>query len=137
MLNKALVLIAEDQPFIALDLALAIEDAGGTVVGPAATVDEALAIIDGHTVAAAILDVNLGAEDISPVAEILLTRNIPVIIQTGVDVPPGLAARYPDLIVHIKPCVAAQLVGQLVTLIASGTGPAPLDAGHAASKGAP
>ncbi len=119
MLNKALVLIAEDEPFIALDLALAIEDVGGTVVGPAATVQEALALIDGQTVAAAILDVNLGAHDISPVAEILLTLNIPVILQTGVEAPPELAARFPDLIVHIKPCVAANLVAQLVTLVAN------------------
>ncbi len=119
MLNKALVLIAEDEPFIALDLALAIEDVGGTVIGPAATVEEALALIDGQTVAAAILDVNLGAQDISPVAEILLTLNIPVILQTGVEAPPELAARFPDLIVHIKPCVAANLVAQLVTLVAN------------------
>ncbi len=119
MLNKALVLIAEDEPFIALDLALAIEDVGGTVVGPAATVQEALALIDGQTVAAAILDVNLGAHDISPVAEILLTLNVPVILQTGVEAPPELAARFPDLIVHIKPCVAANLVAQLVTLVAN------------------
>ena len=119
MLNRALILIAEDEPFIALDLALAIEDVGGTVVGPAATVEEALALIDGQTVEAAILDVNLGAQDISPVAEILLTLNIPVILQTGVEAPPELVARFPDLIVHIKPCVAANLVAQLVTLVAN------------------
>lgn len=138
MLNNALVLIAEDEPFIALDLALAIEDVGGTVVGPAATVEEALALIDGRTVAAAILDVNLGDKDISPVAEILLTLNIPVIFQTGFEVPPGLAARFPDLIVHIKPCVAAKLVAQLATLIASGCGaPSAVPPGRAASFDAP
>ena len=119
MLNNALILIAEDEPFIALDLALAVEDAGGTVVGPAASVAEALALIAARSVAAAILDVNLGADDISPVAEILLALKIPVILQTGVEVPPDLAARFPDLIVHIKPCVAAQLVAQLETLITS------------------
>lgn len=133
MLNKALVLIAEDEPFISLDLALAIEDVGGTVVGPAATVEEALALIDGQTVAAAILDVNLGPQDISPVAEILLTLKIPVILQTGVEAPPDLVARFPDLIVCIKPCVAAQLVAQLVTLIAKCPSVAPPDAGRAAA----
>ena len=119
MLNNALVLIAEDEPFIALDLALAVEDAGGTVVGPAATVEEALALIEAQTVAAAILDVNLCSKDVSPVAEILLARKIPVILQTGVEAPPHLVMRFPDLIVHIKPCVAAQLVAQLETLIVS------------------
>ena len=119
MLNNAPVLIAEDEPFIALDLALAVEDAGGTVVGPAATVEEALALIEAQTVAAAILDVNLCSKDVSPVAEILLARKIPVILQTGVEAPPNLVMRFPDLIVHIKPCVAAQLVAQLETLIVS------------------
>ncbi|MEP6998244.1 MAG: response regulator [Betaproteobacteria bacterium] len=133
MLNNALVLVAEDEPFIALDLALAIEDAGGTVVGPAASVEEALALIGAQTVVAAILDVNLGAQDISPVAGILLALKIPVILQTGVEVAPKLLARFPDLIVHIKPCVAANLVAQLVTLIASCPGAAPPDSGQAAS----
>jgi len=125
LLNNALVLIAEDESFIALDLALAIEDVGGTVVGPAATVEEALALINGQTVAGAILDVNLGAQEISPVAEILLDLKIPVILQTGVGVPPALAARFPDLIVHTKPCIAAKLVAQLETLITSGSSAAP------------
>ena len=133
MLNNALVLIAEDEPFIALDLALAIEDAGGTVVGPAASVEEALALIKARKVAAAILDVNLGAQDISPVAEILLALKIPVILQTGVEVPRDLVARYPDLIVHIKPCVAAKLVAQLETLIGRCPSPAPPDADRAAA----
>ena len=119
MLNNALILIAEDEPFIALDLALAVEDAGGTVIGPAASVKEALALIGERTVAAAILDVNLGAQDISPVAEILLALKIPVILQSGIAAPPDLIARFPDLIVHIKPCVAAHLVAQLETLITS------------------
>ena len=132
LLNNALVLIAEDEPFIALDLALVIEDAGGMVVGPAASVEEALALIGAQTVAAAILDVNLGAQDISPVAEILLGLRIPVILQTGVGAPPDLAARFPDLIVHIKPCVAARLVAQLETLIAGRLSAAPTD-GRAAA----
>ena len=38
MLGGSLVLIAEDQVFIALDLALAVEDAGGEVAGPVASV---------------------------------------------------------------------------------------------------
>ena len=133
MLTDALVLVAEDEPFIALDLALAIEDVGGKVLGPAASVKEALALIDGRTVTAAILDVNLADRDISPVAEILLALGIPVILQTGIEAPPELMARFPDLVVHIKPCVAAKLVAELGTLIASCPSAAPPDAGRVAS----
>ena len=120
MLNGALILVAEDEPFIALDVALAIEDAGGKVAGPAASVKEALALIESRPIAAAILDVNLVDGDISPVAERLITAGIPVILQTGIGLPPKLATRFPDLQVNIKPCVAATLVIQLEALIAVG-----------------
>lgn len=119
MLNHALILVVEDEPFIALDVALAIEDAGGKVAGPAASVKEALALIDTMPIVAAILDVNLVDGDISPVAERLITAGIPVILQTGIGLPPKLVARFPDLPVNIKPCVAATLVVQLEALIAS------------------
>ena len=119
LLNYTLILVVEDEPFIALDVALAIEDAGGKVAGPAASVKEALALIDTMPIVAAILDVNLVDGDISPVAERLITAGIPVILQTGIGLPPKLVARFPDLPVNIKPCVAATLVVQLEALIAS------------------
>ena len=120
MLNRALVLVAEDQPFIALDVALAIEDADGVVAGPAASVRECLALIESQPIVAAILDVNLTDGDISPVAEALILAGIPMIVQTGIGLPARLAARFPELVVQIKPCVAAALVVQLEALIAAG-----------------
>lgn len=119
MLNHALILVAEDEPFIALDVAMAIEDAGGEVAGPAASVKEALDLIANLPIAAAILDVNLVDGDISPVAEALIAAGIPIILQTGIGLPAGLSARFPDLAVHIKPCVAADLVVQLGALMAA------------------
>ena len=44
MLNDIEVLVAEDQPYIALDLALAVKDAGRKVVGLAASCEEALSL---------------------------------------------------------------------------------------------
>ena len=118
-MNGAPVLVAENEPFIALDLAYAIEDGGGEVVGPVASVREALALLETRSVSGAILDVNLADRDISPLAEILLSRGVPIIIQTGVGLPAELAARYPDLVVRIKPCLASNLVRELATLIAA------------------
>ena len=40
----------------------------------------------------------------------LIAAGIPIILQTGIGLPAGLSARFPDLAVHIKPCVAADLV---------------------------
>ena len=119
MLNGSLVLVAEDEAIIALDVAMAICDAGGQVAGPAASVQQALALIDTMPINAAILDVNLSDGDISPVAEILLAAGIPIILQTGVGLPVELIARYPDLPVQIKPCLAESLVAQLAVLIAA------------------
>ena len=117
MLNHVSVLVAEDQPFIALDLVLAVEDAGGKVVGPAASCEEALALLANGTVAAAILDVNLVDGDCSLLVEALVSLDVPFIFHTAVDLPPALAARFSDLVVRIKPCPAAVLVAELKTLL--------------------
>ena len=117
MLNRSAILIAEDQPFIALDLALAVEDADGEVVGPAASIKEALALLESRPVVAAILDVNLVDGDISPVVEYLMEHGVPLILQTGVGLPEDLAARFPNLVVRIKPTRAAVIVAQLEGMI--------------------
>ncbi len=117
MLNYAAVLVAEDEPIIALDLEFAIEDAGGEVIGPASSVEHALTLLGSHSVAGAILDVNLIDRDISPVVECLIERRVPFILQSGVGLPPKLAARFPDLKVHIKPIIAVRLIEDLEALI--------------------
>jgi DNA-binding NtrC family response regulator len=89
MLKQARVLVVEDEPFIALTLAFAIEDAGGVVVGPAGSVKEALALLQSRPVSAAILDVNLADGDVSPVLEILVELGTPLIVQTSVGLPEG------------------------------------------------
>ncbi len=119
MLTGSLVLVAEDQIFIAMDLALAVEDAGGEVAGPVASVENALALIETRRITAAILVYNLTDGDITPVAMLLLHANIPIIIQSGVGISPELAMRFPDLVVYIKPYDAADLVSKLAVLIAA------------------
>lgn len=112
------ILIVDDEPFIALDLALAVEDAGWSVVGPAGSVREALRLLDSSRITAAILDVNLSDGDISPVVDILAARGVPLIFQTGVGLPASLKARYPDLLVYAKPVMSDRLVEKLIGLIA-------------------
>ena len=61
----------------------------------------------------------------SAVVELLASRRIPMIIQTGVGLPPALAARFPSLIVHDKPFRASALVAQLAAMIGNAVaGPA-------------
>jgi DNA-binding response OmpR family regulator len=85
----------------------------------AATVKEALALLEIHHVDAAIVDVNLSDRDISPVAELLMAREVPVIFHTGLGVPDELNAKFPNLVVHLKPLVPEQLIRQLAALIES------------------
>ena len=117
MLNCSAILVVEDEPIIALGLAFAIQDADGEVVGPAASVEAALVLLESHSVVGAILDVHLTDGVISPVVDYLMPRHVPLIIQTGVGIPVDLAARFPDLIVRIKPMIADELVAELAELI--------------------
>ncbi len=56
-LGSARVLVVEDEMLIALDLADVVETGGGKVVGPAASVKQALALVKEEVPDAAILDV--------------------------------------------------------------------------------
>ena len=76
MLNQVSVLIVEDEPFIALDLATAVEEARGKVIGPAGSVREARILIEQHLVQAAVLDVNLSDRDVTPIAELLIKDGV-------------------------------------------------------------
>jgi DNA-binding response OmpR family regulator len=118
LLNHVSVLVAEDQPFIALDLALALEDAGAKVVGPAASCEEAQTFLATGNVGAAIVDVNLVDGDCSALVEALGGLDVPFIVHRAVDLPPALAARFSGLVVQLKPCPAATLVAQLEILLA-------------------
>lgn len=78
------VLIVEDEALVALDLVAVLEDRGFTVVGPAATVDQAMDLLDRHQVALAILDVNLGRDETSePVAKRLKREGTRFFVTSG------------------------------------------------------
>ena len=75
------VLIVDDEPMLALDLAHEVERAGYNAVGPVTTVRAALALLEQCD--AAILDVNLGHEDAEPIALALRARQMPFVIVSG------------------------------------------------------
>ncbi|TPG37959.1 PAS domain S-box protein [Roseomonas nepalensis] len=79
------VLVVEDETLIAMELETALEEIGLEVVGPAQNLTDALRLVRDETeLHAAVLDVNLGGEDrVFPVADILLTRGVPIVFATG------------------------------------------------------
>lgn len=78
------VLVVEDESLVAMLLETILEDMGCSPVGPAATVDEGLALAtDGEQLDAALLDVNVAGRQVFPVAEALKSRGVPFVFSTG------------------------------------------------------
>ncbi|PCK81516.1 hypothetical protein CPT34_08290 [Rhizobium sophoriradicis] len=70
---------------IAHQLQDALEAGGFRVLGPAATVSQAVELIDGERPDAAVLDFNLGGESVTPVALHLRTLGVPYVLTTAYD----------------------------------------------------
>jgi two-component system, response regulator PdtaR len=77
------LLIVEDEFLIALALQDIVEQLGGTVVGPAGSVESALQLLSDATPNAALLDVNLREGRVTPVAQACRDRSIPFALVTG------------------------------------------------------
>lgn len=93
--DRGTVLLCEDEPIVALDVKMMIEDAGYRVAGPFARVDKALESLDGDFVAA-VLDVRLRDGDVFPVAECLHKRGVPLIFHSGHIIENDVASRFPS-----------------------------------------
>ena len=68
------MLVVEDESLIAMLVEDALIDAGAEVLGPAATVEEALALFESGNPNAAVLDINLAGQVSTPVADLLADR---------------------------------------------------------------
>jgi CheY-like chemotaxis protein len=98
------VLIVEDEALIAMLIEDFLTDLGCVVVEVAGTLARGLEIasdrdlrIDGAT-----LDINLGGEQVFPVADVLRSRGVPFVFATGYGVH-GLIPRYAGYPVIAKP----------------------------------
>ena len=106
------ILIAEDEPFIALALEAMLLELGFDVAGSAAQLSVALELIGRERIDGAILDVNLGSQKIGPVADILAARACPFFFTTGYDIS-GIPARHAGRAVLQKPFGWEQLCSLL------------------------
>ena len=80
------ILVVEDEYMLADDLRQSLEDLGVEVVGPVATVAQALKLLQsGHTPDGAVLDVNLQGDAIFPVLDLLRERGVRFVLTTGYD----------------------------------------------------
>src|SRR3712207_228126 len=80
---KCRVLIVEDEAAISILMEDMLVDLGIEIVGPASRLVPALQLAREVELDAAILDINIGGVQSYPVADVLLSRGIPVIFATG------------------------------------------------------
>jgi two-component sensor histidine kinase len=112
------ILVVEDEPLIGLDIVAALEDAGATVTGPAATIDEACRLIESGSFDAALVDANLHGHPVGRVAETLAQRGVPFAFATGYD-RDGLPQGFKDMPILRKPSGSDQVVGMVARLLPS------------------
>ena len=78
------MLVVEDEGLVAMLIEDMLDDLGCEVACSAASVSQAMKWLEGGGEAdAALLDVNLGGQNVCPVAEILMARGVPFAFTTG------------------------------------------------------
>ncbi len=113
------LLVVEDEYFWAEELSASLQRAGALVLGPVATIGDALAVLEADAPPdAAILDMNLRGRRAYDVADRLIALAVPFLILTGYD-----AAALPDAYAAVirleKPValdVAVQAAAALIRL---------------------
>ncbi len=77
------ILVVEDEVIVAWALEDMLAEMGCAIVGPAARVNQALAMIDDESIDAVVLDLNLNGQMSYPVADVLASRGVPFVFLTG------------------------------------------------------
>ena len=122
MFSDAPILIVEDNFYLALDLSSAVEEMAGRVVGPAASVDEALGLLASQPIAAAIVDCHFGDRNAAPLTRELAERRVPFVIHTAMQPPPAIREMHPDVPVLRKPVRPGALLTCLLDEIRKASG---------------
>lgn len=114
------VLVVEDSYLVAASLRRMIEDMGGEVVGPAATVADALLLVHPDRLDAGILDVNLGSETSEPIAERLHELKLPFVFVTGYASPTLVGSKFRAMKRVFKPVSEPALAAAIRQSIQTG-----------------
>jgi DNA-binding response OmpR family regulator len=115
------VLVVEDEPLIAFDVADHLREAGFEIVGPAGSVAAALKLLETQGCDLAVLDVNLGRETAAPIAEALSARSLPFLALSGYS-----SDQFPEGFKHApmltKPVDPKRLLAELRRLVGRSKG---------------
>ena len=111
------VMVVEDEGLVALDIEMALLEAGATVAGPYMTLQEAQrAILGGARPDAVILDVNIGGEMVWPLARLLGERGLPFLFHTANGDVPEIG-EFPGVTVCRKPMLPETLIAAVADVL--------------------
>jgi CheY-like chemotaxis protein len=112
------VLVVEDDFIVGYDMQTLLEEQGARVLGPAASLLEAQALLATECPTVAVLDVNLGGEYVFPLVARLREKDVPFVFATAYAdddrLFPAEARTAPRL---AKPVLPNVLVGQLLRIV--------------------
>ena len=99
------ILIVEDEPIVAFEIAEILKQGGFRAVGPACSVAQALELLKANGCDAAVLDINLGKETSEAVAMVLTQLNTPFVTVSGYSKAqkPAVFADAPALTKPVRP----------------------------------
>ena len=84
-LAGATILVVENDALVGLEVTLALQDFGCTVLGPLGSVDRTLAALEAERPDAVLLDVGLADGHSAPVATVLAAGGVPFALLTDAD----------------------------------------------------
>jgi AmiR/NasT family two-component response regulator len=103
LLRGVRILVAEDEPVLAFDLAGLLRQAGADVLGPVMTVAKAISVAKDGRPHCAVLDVTLRDGPIFPAALVLRELGAGIVFYTGCADLDGLKREWPEAHVLFKP----------------------------------
>lgn len=108
--------VIEDEPLIAVNITSVLQQGGAEVSGPAATVSDALRIIEESDLDGALVDANLRGRPAGDIAAALTRKMIPFVFVTGYG-REALPAGFARTIILKKPFTEEQLLETLALLV--------------------
>jgi DNA-binding NtrC family response regulator len=109
------ILIVDDDDLLLELFVDALADQAIHIIGPARTLPAALHFATHESIDVGLLDVNVGGELVTPVADKLLERNVPFLFVTGYGALSD--ARFGKILTLKKPFMIDDLFGGIVALL--------------------
>jgi CheY-like chemotaxis protein len=111
------ILLVEDNALLAMTTDDILRCAGADIAGPVGTLREAEQLASHEALSAALLDIKLHADEVWPVARILVERGVPFVFCSGHFDRDSLPNEWADYPILTKPVRANRIIDSLADVI--------------------